>query len=96
MPDAVSLRLSHVQAWYGDSQALFGVGFGLVRFGGDSVSGVTVPAHAGGGVRVKVAPAIAVVAEGELTLGFGSFSRDVGTALQFGVAITGGVEFRLR
>lgn len=29
MPDAVSLRLSHVQAWYGDSQALFGVGFAV-------------------------------------------------------------------
>jgi branched-chain amino acid transport system ATP-binding protein len=23
------LRLSHVQAWYGDSQALFGVGFAV-------------------------------------------------------------------
>lgn len=29
MPDSVSLRLSHVQAWYGDSQALFGVGFAV-------------------------------------------------------------------
>jgi len=29
VPDVDSLRLSHVQAWYGDSQALFGVGFAV-------------------------------------------------------------------
>jgi branched-chain amino acid transport system ATP-binding protein len=29
VPDVASLRLSHVQAWYGDSQALFGVGFAV-------------------------------------------------------------------
>jgi len=31
VPDVASLRLSHVQAWYGDSQALFGVGFAVRR-----------------------------------------------------------------
>ncbi|CCE06232.1 High-affinity branched-chain amino acid transport ATP-binding protein braG [Bradyrhizobium sp. STM 3843] len=29
MPDAASLRLSDVEAWYGDSQVLFGVGFAV-------------------------------------------------------------------
>jgi opacity protein-like surface antigen len=76
--------------------ARVGVGLGLARFGGDDVSGVTVPAHGGGGVRVKVAPSIAVVAEGELTLGFGSFSRGLGSEIQFGLAVTAGAEFRLR
>ncbi|HET7500699.1 MAG TPA: hypothetical protein VFK02_06830 [Kofleriaceae bacterium] len=73
-----------------------GVGLGLVRFADDDVSGVTVPAHAGGGVRVHVAPAVAVVAEGELTLGFGDFTRGLGSQIQFGIAITAGAEFRLR
>jgi len=73
-----------------------GVGLGLVGFDADDVSGVTVPAHAGGGVRVAIAPAIAIVAEGELELGFGSFSRNIGSQLQFGLTIAAGVEFRLR
>jgi len=73
-----------------------GVGLGLARFSGDDVSGVTVPAHAGGGVRVKVAPSIAIVAEGELALGFGSFNRGLGSEIQFGLAVTAGAEFRLR
>ncbi|HEU4734386.1 MAG TPA: hypothetical protein VFT22_41120 [Kofleriaceae bacterium] len=76
--------------------ARLGVGLGLVRFSDDDVSGVTVPAHGGGGVRVKVAPAVAVVAEGELTLGFGDFTRGLGSQIQFGLAITAGAEFRLR
>ena len=60
------------------------------------MSGVTVPAHGGGGVRVKLAPSIAVVAEGDLALGFGSFNRDLGSEIQFGLAVTAGAEFRLR
>jgi hypothetical protein len=76
--------------------ARVGLGLGLVQFAADDVSGFTIPLHAGGGVRVKVAPAIAVVAEGELVLGFGSFGHGVGTEPQFGLAVTGGVEFRLR
>jgi opacity protein-like surface antigen len=73
-----------------------GVGVGLARFGNDDVSGVTVPAHAGAGVRVKVTPSIAVVAEGDLALGFGSFNRGLGSEIQFGLAVTAGAEFRLR
>jgi hypothetical protein len=47
-------------------------------------------------VRVKVAPAIAVVAEGVLALGFGSFNRGLGSQIQFDLAVTAGAEFRLR
>jgi opacity protein-like surface antigen len=76
--------------------ARVGVGIGLVRFSDDDVSGFAIPLHGGGGVRVKLSPAIAVVAEAELSLGFGSFNRDIGVEPQFGLGVTGGVEFRLR
>lgn len=76
--------------------ARVGVGLGLVRFGDDDVSGFTIPAHIGGGVRVAVSPAVAVVAEGDFALGFGSFSRAMGSQPQLGLAIAAGVEFRLR
>ena len=73
-----------------------GVGLGLVRFGRDDVTGFIIPAHGGGGVRVAIAPGIAIVAEGDLALGFGSFSRGLGSQPQLGLAIAAGVEFRLR
>jgi opacity protein-like surface antigen len=73
-----------------------GVGLGLVRFGRDDVSGFTIPAHGGGGVRVAIAPGVAIVAEGDLALGFGSFSRGLGSQPQLGLAIAAGVEFRLK
>ena len=76
--------------------ARIGVGIGVARFSDDDVSGFTIPLHGGGGVRVKVAPAIAIVAEGELELGLGSFGRGIGLAPQLGLAVTAGVEFRLR
>ena len=76
--------------------ARLGLGLGLVRFGDDDVSGVTIPLHGGGGVRVSVAPSIAIVAEGELALGFGDFSRGLGLAPQLGLAVTAGAEFRLQ
>ena len=76
--------------------ARVGVGVGLVRFAGDDVSGVTIPLHGGGGVRVAVAPSIAVVAEGELALGVGGFNHGLGGEPQLGFVVTAGAEFRLR
>ncbi|MEO7735722.1 MAG: hypothetical protein ABIY55_32505 [Kofleriaceae bacterium] len=76
--------------------ARLGVGLGLARFADDDVSGFTIEAHAGGGVRVKVAPSIAIVGEADLALGFGSFNRALGTEPQVSLAVTAGVEFRLR
>ena len=76
--------------------ARVGVGLGLARFADDSVSGFTINAHGGGGVRVKVAPSIAVVGEADLALGLGSFNRGVGSEPQVSLAVTAGVEFRLR
>jgi hypothetical protein len=76
--------------------ARVGLGIGLVRFGDDDVSGVAIPLHGGGGVRVTVAPSIAVVAEGELALGLGHMNRGLGLEPQLGLAVTAGAEFRLR
>jgi opacity protein-like surface antigen len=76
--------------------ARLGVGLGLARFADDDVSGYTITLHAGGGVRVKVAPSIAIVAEADLALGFGGFNRAIGAEPQLGLAVTAGVEFRLR
>jgi len=73
-----------------------GVGLGVVRFGRDDVSGFTIPAHGGGGVRVALTPGVALVAEGDLVLGFGSFSRGLGSQPQLGLAIAAGAEFRLK
>jgi hypothetical protein len=73
-----------------------GVGVGLVRFAGDDVSGVAIPLHGGGGVRVAVAPSIAVVAEGEVALGVGGFNRGLGGEPQLGFVVTAGAEFRLK
>jgi opacity protein-like surface antigen len=76
--------------------ARLGIGLGAVHFSDDAVTGVAIPIHAGGGVRVKVSPSVAVVGEAELSLGFGNFNHDIGSTLEFGFAITAGAEFRLR
>jgi hypothetical protein len=76
--------------------ARIGIGIGGARFPNDDVSGLIIPLHAGGGVRVKVAPSVAVVAEAEVNLGFSELNHDLGSQLQFGFDITAGAEFRLR
>lgn len=72
-----------------------GVGVAIVRFGDDQVTGFAVPLHAGGGLRVSVAPNIAVVAYGDLQLGFGLFNRTLGLEPQVGVSVGAGAEFKL-
>ncbi|MEO8550648.1 MAG: hypothetical protein ABI678_11765 [Kofleriaceae bacterium] len=72
-----------------------GAGLRVVRFGGDGVTGLAIPLHAGGGVRASVTLGVAVTVEGALELGFGAFNHSLGLEPQLGVAITGGVEFRL-
>jgi hypothetical protein len=59
------------------------------------VTGLAVPLHVGGGLRVSVAPAVAVTAEAQLDLGFGAFSHGLGLEPQAGFAITAGAEFKL-
>jgi opacity protein-like surface antigen len=73
-----------------------GIGVGLVRFSDDDVSGLAIPLHAGGGVRARVAPGIAVVAQADVQLGLGLFGSGLGAEPQFGMAVTAGAEFRLR
>jgi hypothetical protein len=72
-----------------------GVGLRVVHFGDDGVTGLAIPLHAGGGVRASLTPAIAVTVQGQLELGFGAFNHSLGLEPQLGIAITGGVEFRL-
>jgi hypothetical protein len=72
-----------------------GIGLALVRFQDDSVTGLGIPVHLGGGVRAEVADGVAVVGEGALDLGFGVFNHSLGLEPQVGVAITAGAEFRL-
>ena len=76
--------------------ARVGVGLGLVRFSNDDVSGFTIPAHGAGGVRMVISPSIGLVVEADLALGFGTFSRGIGSQPQLGLALAAGVEFRLR
>jgi hypothetical protein len=72
------------------------VGISYTRFRGDDVSGVGFPLHAGGGLRARVAPGVALVGLADLTLGFGRFGRGLATEPQLGLAVTAGAEFRLR
>jgi hypothetical protein len=72
-----------------------GIGLSIVRFSDDSVTGLGVPLHLGGGVRAAVSDGIAIVGEGELAVGFGVFNHSLGLQPQVGVAITAGAEFRL-
>ena len=73
-----------------------GLGVSLVRFSADEISGIAFPVHLGGGVRARVAPAVAVVAQADLQVGLGRFGDALGTEPQVGVAFTAGAEFRLR
>jgi len=73
-----------------------GVGVALVRFSGDDVSGLALPLHAGGGIRARVAPGFAVVAQADVQLGFGLFGHGLGVEPQLGMTLTAGAEFRLR
>jgi hypothetical protein len=74
---------------------LGGIGVRGVDFSADSVNGIGLALHAGGGLRGSVSDNIAVTAQGELELGFGAFNHTLGIEPQLGVAITAGVEFRL-
>ena len=76
--------------------AQLGVGIGFARFSNDDVSGLTIPVHGGGGIRYSATRFIAIVAEGDLALGFGSFGRGLGTQPQVSLTVTAGAEFRLR
>ena len=72
-----------------------GIGVGVVRFANDDVTGLAIPLQVGGGLRVSVAPSVAITAQGELDVGFGAFNDSLGFQPQFGVVITAGAEFRL-
>lgn len=72
------------------------IGLSYTRFSDDDVTGVSIPLHAGGGLRAKVADSVAIVGLAELTFGLGRFGRGLATEPQLGLAVTAGAEFRLR
>lgn len=72
-----------------------GVGLAIVRFGDDEVTGLAVPLHVGGGLRVSVAPNVAIIASGDLELGFGIFNHTLGLEPQVGLSVSAGAEFKL-
>lgn len=76
--------------------AKLGIGVAIARFHADDVVGFGIPLHLGGGVRARVAPAISIVAQADLTAGVGAYSRDLGAEPLIGMAVTAGAEFDLR
>ncbi len=76
--------------------ARVGIGVGIVHFPDDSVTGLAVPLHIGGGVRANVADAVAIVGQADLEIGFGAFDKSLGLEPQLGLAVTAGAEFQLR
>ncbi len=72
------------------------LGLAYTRFSNDDVSGVSIPLHAAGGLRARVANGVAVVGMAELAIGVGSFGRGLGAEPLVGFAVTAGAEFRLR
>src|SRR4051812_38008511 len=71
-----------------------GIGIAYVRFGDDEVSGLALPFYFGGGIRVSVAPNVAIIAHGQLELGLGGFNHDLGFEPQLGLSIGAGAEFK--
>ncbi|HSK02387.1 MAG TPA: hypothetical protein VK932_14140 [Kofleriaceae bacterium] len=72
------------------------VGVAIVRFGGDDVTGIAFPLHAGAGMRARVSPLVAIVALADATVGLAAFGSRLGGEPQLGLAITAGAEVRLR
>ncbi len=72
-----------------------GIGVSIVQAGGDDVTGVGLPLHVGGGLRMSASDAVAIVGQAELDVGIGWFSNGAGTEPQFGLNVSAGVEFRL-
>jgi hypothetical protein len=72
-----------------------GIAARVARFPADDVTGLAFPLAAAGGIRVRVAPTVAVGAEAAIEVGFGLFSRGLGAEPQLGLAVGGLVEFGL-
>ena len=72
-----------------------GVALRGVFYSADDVRGFAVPVFAGGGIRARVAPRVAVVADATIRTGFAFFNRGLGVEPHAGFAVQGGVEFIL-
>ncbi len=88
-----------------------GVGAGLVRFPNDvvltmtdstgtampsvGVIGLVLSLHTGGGVRMSIAPTVAVVVCADVEVGIAAFQGTSGLEPQLGFVLTAGAELRL-
>lgn len=72
-----------------------GIGVAIVRFSDDDITGIAFPLHLGGGMRVSITDAVALVGQAEFVLGIARFSGGPGGEPQVGMNVTAGVEFRL-
>ena len=72
-----------------------GAALRLVRFGDDGVTGLAIPLLGGAGMRVRVAPTVAVGVEAQLELGGGVFSDGLGVEPQAGLQLGALVEIAL-
>lgn len=75
--------------------ARLGIGVAIVRFADDEVTGLGLPLHLGGGMRVSVSDGVALTAEASFDLGLGLFSQGLGLEPQVGGSVSAGVEFGL-
>lgn len=72
-----------------------GIGVALVRFADDDITGIAFPLHIGGGMRVSLGEAIAIIAQGQLDIGIAAFGSGPGLEPQLGLGVSAGVEFKL-
>jgi len=72
-----------------------GVGLAIVRFADDNVTGLGIPFHLGGGMRISMSEDVAVMVEAAFDVGIGMFGQGLGLEPQLGGSLTAGAEFGL-
>jgi hypothetical protein len=75
--------------------ARLGVGFAIIRFADDDVTGFGIPLHAGGGLRYTMSDRVAITAEATFDLGLGRFSQGLKIEPLIGGSVSAGAEFGL-
>lgn len=72
-----------------------GLGVAIVRFADDKVTGLGIPFHLGGGMRISMSEDVAVTVEAAFDVGVGLFGQGLGLEPQLGGSLTAGAEFGL-
>jgi hypothetical protein len=79
-----------IRPWLGG-----GIGAGLVGFSGDDLAGAGVPFWAAAGARARVADAVAVGAEVDVTVAVDHYGRGIGWQGAARLSVLAGVDFAL-